>query len=291
MIVRFAVSIAMVAGLAHHTYAVESSGISAFPAGAEQSERPWFDMTAPKNKSVHGSITVRNSSGFPTKLRIYPVDARVLTDGALGMLPEAAPRVGVGKWIALESSVLQLAPGQSKDIAFKMQSDANAPVGRHFGGIVIEPVDGEQGGSVRIVRRLGIRVYLTIPGAALPSATIDVRQRNGQMAVTLRNTGNTVLQPAATITSSHLLGRSSRDMRFASAIQPGSSGHQVVEQPASFFWQPVRLIVSAWDIGTSGTRMNLARTETTVWIGNPLSLSLPLALIGIIVMYGRRRYK
>ncbi len=80
----------------------------------------------------------------------------------------------VGSWIELEKNEITLGPKERKTIPFTLTlPEEKIDVGEHAGGILIEskpkkdPLDGE--GGVALSTRVGVRVYITVPGEVIES--------------------------------------------------------------------------------------------------------------------------
>lgn len=152
-------------------FALETGRMGIYPTFWDKTNpvtKSWFVYQLGKEEEKVDQATVINNTGEELKLKIYPVDAKTTADGAFSPLLEEEPKNEVGAWITLPLSELTLKPHEKKEIKFTIRIPNNAPVGEHAGAIIIEEVKPEQvneaGVGLNIKQRVGVRVYVTIPG-------------------------------------------------------------------------------------------------------------------------------
>jgi|GEM_PF-4591767 len=198
--------------------AIQTSTLGAYPTGALASHTPWFNYRLASGQTTSGSITVDNRSGSTQSLLIYAVDAAPNGDGGFGMAPQAARATDAGAWMKLASSSLQLAGHSQQDVAFRLTMPSHPSVGPHYAGIIIQPVGSmlsKRGNtSLQIISRLGVRVYITVPGSAHPRLSIlslhpERKHQYVEMAIRLHNDGNTLLAPSGELQLTPLFGNES----------------------------------------------------------------------------------
>jgi len=152
--------------------AVNYGGLGIYPNRSEWNEKnpltqSWFIYTLEPGETKQGKVDVVNTSEEAMTARIYPVDAVTTKDGAFAPRPENVERTGVGAWITLSESEIILKPNEPKTVDFTLRVPENAEVGDHMGAIIIqakESPEATEGTAMRVVNRVGARVYLTVPG-------------------------------------------------------------------------------------------------------------------------------
>lgn len=172
---KFIIGILLVAVFffgAHLVFAIEYGGLGIFPSASEVDEKnpltkAWFIYTLESGELKKGRVSIRNTSPVPVEVRVYPVDAVTTRDGAFAPEPEDKERVGVGAWVTLAESKVYLSPGETKIVNFTMRVPNTAEVGDHIGAIIVQsegPLGELTGSGLRIATRVGVRMYITVPG-------------------------------------------------------------------------------------------------------------------------------
>ena len=150
--------------------AIEYEGLSIQPHQEDDEARDWFIYTLWPGESIEDKVDISNSSNEPIEVKIYPVDADILEDGAFAPRAEDAERVDVGVWIILAASELTLPPHDKTYILdFTLIIPENAEAGKYIGAIVAQnkgykELETEEGTTMLVVTRVGARVYLTVRG-------------------------------------------------------------------------------------------------------------------------------
>jgi hypothetical protein len=85
----------------------------------------------------------------------------------------------LNKWCQGASSVdIQLGPKEKKELPFVVKIPENAEIGEHTGGVLIQKKATEdkqvnQGSSVKLTTRVGVRIYETVPGEAIRKLSLS----------------------------------------------------------------------------------------------------------------------
>lgn len=193
-------------------------------------------------------------------------------------------------WFKVESFVT-LAPGESKQIPFRIEVPKNAPPGGHFAVVwwsTSPPGDNKQ---VSIVTRAGILVYLTVSG--------DIRE-SGELAmfgadrwittlpitfnIVFRNNGNSYLAPAGSIVIKNLWGGVRGEAKineFGANILPQSERtFNPAISPDGFMFGPYRAELTL-NYGTGHT------VKKSIWlIALPLKGVLTILILAFILFWG-----
>jgi hypothetical protein len=164
---------------------------------------------APKSVSQDW-IAVVNYSDRPADVTLSPRDATTTSDSPFAVQPNGVASTDVGSWIALSKTHLHLAARSQTLVPFQIGVPYNAEPGDHVGAVVMTvDVDGEgtqpESNEVRIDNRVGLRVYLRVPGSLTPQLQINDLKAHfdgswasfgvGRNTVdyTVKNSGNVVL--------------------------------------------------------------------------------------------------
>lgn len=182
----------------------QSGSLGIYPTGLETSARPWFQLELQPGEALRASVTIKNTSTVTQSVKLYPADAVQDGDGGFRMAPAAAPKHDVACWIKLSQTKIALAPGSSEQITFNARAPDHAAIGPHFAGIIAEPEAGElrqgSGLALNVITRVGVRVYVNVPGETHPRATVSNlsfhwRRHVLTAQMDFRNSGNTVVTP------------------------------------------------------------------------------------------------
>jgi Fe-S cluster assembly iron-binding protein IscA len=155
--------------------AAEGSRVGLRPADPEQS---WAVLTLAPGASERAEAVVVNSTDEPLAVRVSTADATTTGDGVFTLAGEAEPRRGVGAWITPDVVRTTLAPRESRRVGYTVRVPAGTAPGDHAGGLLVQR-DGEEaapsgdGMSVTIVERVGLRVYVTVPGTRDARVALD----------------------------------------------------------------------------------------------------------------------
>ncbi|TRZ50644.1 MAG: DUF916 domain-containing protein [Dehalococcoidia bacterium] len=193
-------------------YAISYGGLGIYPNESEWNEKnsltkAWFIYTLEPGEVKKGKVDIVNTSDEPVEVKVYPVDAVTTKDGAFAPQPEDRERVDVGAWTTMSRSELSLEPDETKVVDFTIEVPENAEVGDHMGAIVVQgkevPAAGE-GTTMRVVSRVGARIYLTVPGEIIKELEIEEfswKMEEGYVVfyLTLTNKGNVRISPKGEI--------------------------------------------------------------------------------------------
>lgn len=131
----------------------------------------WFLYEVDPGEVIEDAVQISNDRAEAVTFSIEAVDAITLEGGGFGLLDGKAENENLGSWVELEETEITLGPHSKKVINFKVTVPENAEVGDHIGGLVMQAVGGEPdqvlqsgGSSVRILTRVGARMYLTVLG-------------------------------------------------------------------------------------------------------------------------------
>jgi len=193
-------------------YAISYGGLGIYPNESEWNEKnsltkSWFIYTLEPSEVKEAKVNVVNQSDQSVEVKIYPVDAVTTKDGAFAPQPEDREKVDVGAWINMPVSELSLKPNATKAVDFTIKVPENAEVGDHMGAIIVqskETQEAEKGTAMKVVSRVGARIYLTVPGKIIKE--LELKDFNWKMEgdrvvfdLTLTNKGNVRISPKGEI--------------------------------------------------------------------------------------------
>lgn len=215
---------------------------SVFPTGAPgHHPRAFFVPVLTPGKAVADSVTVANYTASALTFNLYAADAINTPGGGLSLRRRTDVQRDIGRWIHLPVSTLAVPAHGTSVVPFTIAPPRQASPGDHVGGIVAEQTQGtpSSAGSVPItvVQAVGVRVYGRVVGPLQPrlavsglslSVTSPVTAQFGgpadaHVAFSVRNPGNTVLNPVATVVLSTPLGTAARRSFTVNQLLPGSS--------------------------------------------------------------------
>ena len=214
------------------TKAVNTDTVGILPANPDdkvQFSNAWFIYHLDLGQQKQDGIRVINNKKETVVVRLYAVDATTTSDGAFALMPEDAPRKDVGSWVKLAVPEIEIPASSEKTVPFTFSVPGNANVGDHAGGIIMQEVDTNNnlsGTGVRIITRVGVRIYETVPGQVQKDAEVtkfDWREAPTGIAnfwkdlfdinnktlffMGIKNNGNVSLTPKATVEVKNIFGQ------------------------------------------------------------------------------------
>lgn len=174
-------------------------------AGEDDPDRPWFVYEFSPGTQHQDTLEITNLESETVTLRLYAADATTTKNGGFSLHKFGQENSGVGNWVSLPFEQITLEPNETRQVDFVLTIPEQADVGEHLGGILVENVapdrvEREGDFQLNVVTRVGVRLYLTVPGAMisrLDLADISLQSEDGQLVLAyhLENKGNIQLQP------------------------------------------------------------------------------------------------
>jgi len=150
------------------------SGFSLTPYSLETAANlPRFAFDAEPGQTIQSAVLVRNESTIPVHVQIYPADARTAVNGDIDFGKRSDVLTGVGRWVTLEQTDLNLAAGESQLVLFSIRVPDTAQPGMHRAGIMAENVTPSvdepataqpEQVQVKITFLEGLNLRMTVPG-------------------------------------------------------------------------------------------------------------------------------
>ncbi len=259
-------------GLAATSHAsAEISGIGvklvAPPASSAtgQFARTYITGTFQAGSQVKADVEVSNTTTRPQTISIYAAGASMRA----GAFSFAAGRVKneLSRWTGVSRSRLRLGPGRATIVTVRVRIPANATRGERY-SVMWASVDAPGGMGVRLVNRVGVRMYLTVGGAAAPRYTISTprasRTPDGapRVGAIVTNTGPSTITVSGWMTLSHGPGGlrvGPFHLRLARPLAPGASRRVATQLTSQLPRGPWRVEVAL----TSGSTHHSATTTLT----------------------------
>lgn len=217
---------------------------------AVASSKGYYDLYLVPGGAAQHVLEVSNQGTKPAIVKIYTADGLNDEAGSLFGAPSNQPPSFAGSWLKLEHTRLELAPQESRRVAFSVAVPADCPVGEQVSWVFVEPEDGagnteqtakpgEGEATVGIKFKPRIGVYIsTFVGppdsrkggwelvSSGPSAPGKKIYREGQIVyqLSLKNSGNILLKPKMAWTLTDQKGRvvsSSGSPREVGYVCPG----------------------------------------------------------------------
>ncbi len=241
---------------------------------------------------ISDTMVVVNTGTEPLPLAVYAADAFTASSGEIDVLVDGSPSVGAGTWVQVDTGTLELSPGQSADIPFRISVPADARPGDHSAGIVTSLTSADASASLSVDRRLGTRINLRVAGELTPAAQVGEVQAEylpswnpfapGTVTIRYRlaNTGNTRLTGTETVTASGAFGLldATTAPTQLSEIIPGSVVDVVREVPVlSLGWVHGSTTVTPEGVGLGAAAVDVVAADFEV-------VAVPWSLYAVIVL-------
>lgn len=253
-------------------------------------ESDFFHLSLAPGAAIEATAIVSNHGAQPITLQTYPVDASTNAQGDFAMAGYADKRSRVGVWVRLHTgSTITVPAGGESEIPFRLSVPKGTPPGDYLGGVIIQstPVLGKatttSGGTVvrlDVVQRQGVRIYLHVDGTAVKKVspgplTWTQTGTAATIALPMRNSGNTILHPTATVSVSGWFGLTrTLTFRTTDSVLPG----------ARYVFTAVLTQAPFVTVGTAEARITSEAGITRVSSGVSAIPWLPLSAILIVVI-------
>jgi hypothetical protein len=146
------------------------------PAGPDgkPDARTHFTLQSVPGGTLKDQALVTNLGKTATTFVVYAADAFNTPDGQFELLGAGQPNADIGKWIVFGASGVTIPAGGSVVVPFVVQVPANASPGDHAGGVLVSLITPsvQAGKQVNLETRVGVRVYLRVPGNLQPKLTV-----------------------------------------------------------------------------------------------------------------------
>jgi len=185
-----------------------STGLTIQPVKVSETVEP--------GESIFGQITLKNESEGAVSVEVT-VEDFIPAAGSTNIqfVGRAEGVTTVRDWITLnvpESFIFE--KGQSRSITYTIQAPPDAEPGGHFGVVFFKATDANQQGSLKVGTRVGMLVFITVPGNQLQKGSVldfsgpfFVQKGPVNFTIKFENTGTVHFEPKGTITITNIFGK------------------------------------------------------------------------------------
>ena len=226
--------VSIAGGVVAPAMAVDNGTIGIHPS----SESDFFHLNLVPGAAQDSAAVITNRTAAEITVLTYPVDAVSTSKGDFAFAGREEPRAQVASWIALPSATVVVPAHGEARVPFRVTVPLGAEPGDYAGGIIMQsPTEVGKTSSnstgavtrIDVVQRQGVRIYLKVAGTASRQLSLGslswVKSDNGfDFSLPIRNAGNTILRPRATLSMPSVLG-GTRKLVFETpiALLPGAS--------------------------------------------------------------------
>jgi len=232
-----------------------------------------IDRLAP-GAAIHRKFSVDNLGAVPLHVTVYPA-AATISNGTF-QFDAGHTQNEMTTWVSVSQGALTVAPHGNATLVATVAVPRNAPSGSQY-GVIWAQVSSSGAGNVKLVSRVGIRLYLSIGagGAPAPNFTLGtpVASRTSAGTPVIRvpvdNTGGLALDVKGTIRLSGGPGGVSAGPFSASTIvtiAPGQSAPDIFKLSSSLPngpWQASFTMVSGLLTKTAKATLDFTAVTTT----------------------------
>lgn len=130
-------------------------------------EKGHYQFAVKPGASVDDSVEVLNLITRPLTLTLYGIDLDQSGSAVSAKQPTERQK-GVGRWILLERTQVQLGPKDSIKVPFSVSVPEDVSAGDHLGAVMASTTAGEgRPGTLTVESRVGLTVRVRIPGKAI----------------------------------------------------------------------------------------------------------------------------
>lgn len=182
-------------------FAIEYGGLGGRPAHPDPTDprtNNWFVYTLNPGTIKNDEIMIVNNTGETKNVELYSADNTPSSEGGFALKQKVETMTEVGSWIHInEPGPFTIQHNETKIIPFTITVPSNPEPGEHTGGIIVQevkPATAENGG-IALSLRMGVRVYVTIPGDIIKKLSIlplrtTITSEDTIIHVPVRNEGN-----------------------------------------------------------------------------------------------------
>lgn len=180
----------------------------ATPDGQPDRTRTHYTLQGSPGESITDYVLITNSSKVAAEFDVYATDAFNTDTGSFDLLPAAKKPIDIGTWVSFPQPKITIPAGATITTAFRITVPPNVTPGDHVGGVIVSLSSGT---DVRLDTRVGVQLYMRVPGNLRPVLSItylkptyngpdNLLDRGGvDVIYTVENTGNIRLQSHPTL--------------------------------------------------------------------------------------------
>lgn len=262
--------------------------------------RPAFGYSATAGAAITDYVAVLNYGMQPLTVKLYASDAFNTGTGGFDLLTADKTANDVGAWTKLSKNSVTVPARGTTIVPFGLTVPTTATPGDHAGGIVAsittQSVDAA-GRRIDVEQRVGMRVYLRVPGALVSKLRIVAASAaykgtlnpfgHGRvtMSYTVRNEGNVRLAARQAVRLGNVFGTSLRGNGFEALPELLPGNEYTVTVPIAQVLPALRSTVTvtvdpAPIPGATNPRGDPVSVRATFW-AIPWTL---LAILGLLIV-------
>lgn len=218
-----------------------------------------------------GTLTAKNISDSPLTISVYATPYSSADDGNTQNLDTETTYTQIARWITIKTdegayaanAAFAVAPGESKEIEYKVTVPESAPSGGQYATLFVEIKPETSGeGLIQTISRAGMVIYASVTGETQRVAHIsDIEAnmtaigKNIGIRFTVTNNGNIDFQASTEISVSSVFGKELFRNTTLSAILPENSKTIVAEwgDTPAFGIYHLSYTIDALDIHADGS--------------------------------------
>lgn len=143
-----------------------SAEFTAYPTYLHGDNKSWIIRQAEPGKSITDSVTVQNLTNKAITITLN-VEEATEVNGTFTLKETAATDLGL--WTKLGTQSVELGPNEKKRIPVNIQIPSNAVEKSTYLGSVLAVKESVNDQNIKIVTRIGVRIYLDI----VPPGTLE----------------------------------------------------------------------------------------------------------------------
>lgn len=248
-------------------------------------------------QSEERSITLQNTTQGPLAISIsindFTVDKNSNTPKFLESSELADPKFSISEWISItKQPKYELLPGETTELILKLTPPDSAEPGTHYGGLLITTESAPLTGTNTIVEhKVGVIIIAELGRASQQGSITSLIASNEKndsgnqvrFLLNFNNFGNTHLKPKGEIFIYNIFGKQVGNLyinRDAQIVLPQTEKRfDAIWQPSfNFGWYRAEAILYF------GNPKIEARAETSVWLFDPISATLSIAVLALLIV-------
>lgn len=170
--------------------------------------RTYITGSIAAGQSMSSKVEVSNTTARPQLVSMYAAGAS-MRDGAFAFA-DGSKKNQLAHWTRLSQSALRLAPGQAKVVTVDVTVPPQASSGERYSVVWASVNALSRTASVRLVNRVGMRMYVRVGGPVVRVRYAISRPKGGRshagapvVTATVRNNGAGTLTISGSLTLSH----------------------------------------------------------------------------------------
>lgn len=288
---------------AYTTVGVRTSG----PHKAD--DRGVYHYVVAPGQAVIDYMAISNYSLHPVTVQVLPVD--VSSSAGESFAAVAGKPRGSGSWIIPQETLIHLPKTSMQVVAFQLTVPRNATPGDHPAAILVSLLVKQATGTghnVTVAHRVGLRIYLRVPGKLQAQLTIKNLRSSFQGSFTawgfghmvtdfdVVNSGNVTMAAKQVLNYTRSLGLSDANvpLKDLNSMVPGGSIHVHAQGKSMFAIANVDTHVSETSTGMPAgvvAAMASAKAGTFVFPWAWLVLLLVLIVLGYLARRWWKKHK